>query len=96
MALIKRKWTVKEVNNWTKEDAIACILSSIAYIALMVGTAMSLLALWQGYVILIGGVVLALLMYLVIDPKLKATSREYEKKQQQYLDDLEKTIKWEE
>ncbi len=41
------------------------------------------------------GVVLLLLMLWIIDPKLKAISGDYEHKQKQYLEDLEKIARWE-
>ena len=33
-------------------------------------------------------------MHWIIDPKLKALSAEYEKKQQDYLHDLEASVRW--
>jgi hypothetical protein len=41
------------------------------------------------------GVVLMLVMLWIIDPKLKAISEDYEAKQKQYLEDLEKIARWE-
>ena len=94
MAFIRRTWTPIEADEWTREDYIAMLLSSLAYITLMVGVALSFLLLWQGFVILGVGVVLVALMYYVIDPKLKSISEEYEKKQQAYLDELEASARW--
>ncbi len=96
MAWLKRSWTPEEADEWTKEDLIASILSPLAYITLTIGAALSLLALTIGYIVLITGIVLTLAMYFVIDPKLRKISSEYEKKQQVYLEDLEKNQRWEE
>jgi len=96
MPFIKRKWTPKEADEWTKEDLLAAIISPIAYIAWMVGTALSLLLIKVGFLILIIAVVLTLFMIFVIDPKLSTISREYEKKQKKYIEELEKTVRWEE
>ena len=96
MAWLKRSWTPEEADEWTKEDLIASILSPLAYITLTIGAALSLLALTVGYIVLITGIVLTLAMYFVIDPKLRKISSEYEKKQQVYLEDLEKNQRWEE
>ena len=96
MAWIKRTWTAKEADEWTKEDLIACIFSCLAYILLAIGIALSLLLQWQGYLTLAIGIVAIFLMYFVINPKLKATSTNYEKKQKQYLEELEKTEEWKE
>ncbi|MCK5454133.1 MAG: hypothetical protein KAJ16_07220 [Calditrichia bacterium] len=96
MAWLKRSWTPEEADEWTKEDLIASILSPLAYITLTIGAALSLLALTIGYIVLITGIVLTLAMYFVIDPKLRKISSEYEKKQQVYLEELEKNQRWEE
>ena len=96
MAWIRRSWRAEEANEWTKEDLIACILSPLAYTALAIGIALALLLKFIGFVIIIVAIVLIILMIYVIDPKLKAISTEYEKKQREYLEDLEKIIRWEE
>ena len=41
-------------------------------------------------------IILGVLMHWIIDPKLKAVSAEYEKKQKGYLDDLEASARWRE
>ena len=96
MAWLQRKWTPEQADEWTKEDFIASVLSTLAYITLMLGIALSLLALTIGYVILLLGVSLSLAMYYVIDPKLRTISSEYEKKQKAYLTELDKIQHWEE
>ena len=96
MPLIKRNWTPKEAEEWTKEDLIASIISPLAYIAWMVGTALSLLLIKIGFFILIIAVILTIIMIYIIDPKLSVMSEEYEKKQKAYIEDLEKTVRWEE
>jgi antibiotic biosynthesis monooxygenase (ABM) superfamily enzyme len=96
MAWLRRSWTPEEADDWTKEDLIASILSPLAYIALTIGAALSLLALTIGYIIFLFGIILTLAMYWIIDPKLRKISSEYEKKQKTYLEDLEKIQRWEE
>lgn len=95
MGLIKRTWTADEADHWTKEDYITFVISPLVYVLLMVGTALSLLLLWYGFLMLALGVVLLLVMLWIIDPKLKAISGDYEQKQKQYLEDLEKIERWE-
>ena len=58
------------------------------------GVALSLLLFWYGYLLLAAGIVSAAVMHWIIDPKLKAISSEYEKKQQDYLHDLEASVRW--
>jgi len=91
-----RKWTPEEADEWTREDWIAIILAPLAYIALMLGIAFALLALPLGYIVLVAGIILTALMHLVIDPKLKAVSEEYERRQREYLEELERIERWEE
>jgi len=95
MSWIKRRWTSVEADRWTKEDYLTFVISPLVYVLLMIGTALSLLMRWYGFLLLGAGVVLLLLMLWIIDPKLKAISEEYEIKQKQYLEDLEKIARWE-
>jgi hypothetical protein len=95
MPFIRRTWTPKEADDWTKEDTITVIISPIVYVLLMIGTALSMLGVWQGFLVLAAGVILMLLMIWIINPKLSSVSEGYEKKQKEYIDALERTIKWE-
>jgi len=96
MALIRRKWTPAAADEWVREDWITIVLSALAYIGLAVGVALSCLLLTTGFVVLGISVVLIVLMHWVIDPKLKTISEEYEKKQKSYLEQLERSVRWEE
>ena len=96
MSWIKRKWTAQEADRWSKEDYLSFIISPLIYILLALGVALSLLLLWYGWVILGACVVLFIVMFRIIDPKLKAISEDYEAKQKKYLEDLEKIVRWEE
>lgn len=95
MSLIKRKWTPAEAEHWTKEDWITAVISALAYIMLTVGTGLSLLLLPVGFICFAIGIVLTIVMHWIIDPKLKVISSEYEKKQHDYLEELEKNVRWE-
>ena len=96
MGWIRREWTPESAEQWTREDLIAAALSAASYGLVIVGGTLSLLASVTGYVTLAAGIVLAALMYWVIDPKLRAVSTEYEKKQAQFLDRMESITRWEE
>ena len=96
MPFIRRQWTPKEADEWTREDTIAVILSPLVYVLLMIGTALSMFLMPVGFVILGSGVILMLIMIWIINPKLSSVSEGYEKKQKEYLDELERKIKWEE
>ena len=95
MALIKRTWTAKEANEWTKEDLITIIISPIIYFLLTLGVALSALLIPVGFLLLILGILLIVVMVYIINPKLEVISEDYEKKQKKYLEELEKKVKWE-
>ncbi len=94
--LIRRNWTPEEADGWSREDWIAIILSPIVYALIIIGVARLLLGLLDGALITLGALVGAFLLYWVIDPKLRAVSSEYEAKQAQYLEELERSVRWDE
>jgi hypothetical protein len=96
MSFIKRNWTPDQADEWTKEDWLTVIISPICYITLMIGTVLSLLLNFWGFILLAVGILLTVLMHWIIDPKLKVISNEYEKKQHDYLEKLERNVRWEE
>ncbi len=96
MGWIKKDWTPAQADEWTKEDWIAIVLSPLSYIFLALGTGLSILLLPIGFILLVLGIISTLLMHLVIDPKLKVISSEFEKKQHDYLEKLEESVRWEE
>lgn len=95
MSFIKRRWTPASADEWRKEDWLAIIFSSLSYVCLMVGGALSFLLIPLGFVILALGIGAALVMYWIIDPKLKTISSSYEQKQKDYLKKLDEIQKWE-
>jgi len=95
MGWIRKNWTAADADRWAKEDYLTFILSPLIYFLLAVGVAMSLLLLWYGWVLLGVSVILLVIMIKIIDPKLKAISEDYEVKQKEYLEDLEKIARWE-
>ncbi len=93
---IRRSWTPEQANSWTREDWIAIVLSPLVMGALMIGVT-KLLLLQPGGLLLLGGAVVGtLVIFWVIDPKLKAVSAEYEAQQEQYVKQLEQRLRWQE
>ena len=92
---LKRDWTAAEADDWTKEDFVAAALGVVSFVAVAIGTPYAFLLRPVGFLVLGAGVLLGLLMLWIINPKLEAVSREYEKKQKQYLERLDKIIRWE-
>lgn len=95
MSLVRRKWTPEAADEWTKEDFYAIVLSVLSYFGFGVGAPLAFFH-WTGIAFLVIGFVSMALMIWVIDPKLKATSEEYEKNQARYLEELRKINSWEE
>lgn len=95
MSWIRRKWTPEAADRWSKEDWIAAALSVASYLLLILGGTLSLLAMPIGYVLLAAALVVAGVMYHVIDPKLRAVSGDYEKKQKEYIARMEQLTRWE-
>ena len=55
-----------------------------------------LLGLLDGALITLGALAGAFLLYWIIDPKLRAVSVDYEAKQARYLEELERSVRWDE
>ncbi len=95
MSFVRREWSAADADDWHKEDWLAILFSTVSYITLLIGTALSFLAMPIGYLILGIGIVSGVIMMWIIDPKLKRISKDYEKKQKDYLRQLEEIQKWE-
>lgn len=94
--MIRRHWTPGSADTWSREDYLAGVLSAVAYLLIILGSALSLLASFTGYIILLTGVISGALMYYVIDPKLRALSKDYASRQSQYQDRVDRITRWEE
>jgi small-conductance mechanosensitive channel len=95
MTLFKRDWTPVEAEEWTHHDFWASVFSILSYFLVTIGIAGALLLQVWGFVTLALGVASALIMFRVIDPKLKAISGDFEAKEAQYLADLDRVTRWE-
>lgn len=95
MSLFQKHWTLEQSEEWTIHDLIASVLSVLSYILIGIGTGGALLLQVWGFITFIVGVICAVLMYLVIDPKLKVMSEAFAKRQAEVLDHVNKTTRWE-
>jgi UPF0716 family protein affecting phage T7 exclusion len=95
MGIFEKNWTPEQADEWTVHDLIACVLSVVSYVLVAVGSAAALLLLVWGFVALAIGIICMVLMYRVIDPKLRAMSKAFAKRQQQYLEQVDKAVRWE-
>ncbi len=95
MKLFKKDWTPEEADEWTSHDFWASFLGVLAYILIAVGIIGSFfLQLW-GFAAVVLALVLSLVVFFIIDPKLKAMSKSFDKKQAGYLKKMEQTNRWE-
>jgi solute:Na+ symporter, SSS family len=92
--LIKRHWTDEEAQEWTREDWIAIVLSPLVYGLILFGLVDLLLARGPGVAMLLLAAALWMVIYFVIDPKLRAVSVDYERRQAQYVRRLEERMQW--
>ncbi len=91
-----KTYTPESAEKWGWEELVACIMSPVSYIFVSLGLVLVLLERPIGWVYLIGGIAATLVMYFVIDPKLRAVSDEYERRQAEFLKQVESVSKWEE
>jgi hypothetical protein len=96
MNLFRKEWTPREADEWTIHDTLAVIISPLVYLLITIGCMLSFLLIEVGFVLLAVGVVLLIVLIRIIDPKLSAISAGYEKKQREYIEELERKVKWEE
>ena len=96
MSYFRREWTPHEADEWTKEDYWAMFFSVMSYLFLTLGLAYCFLFPPLGIGLTFLGALCVWVMYVVIDPKLKTISADYETKQKKYLQDLDKNMRWEE
>ncbi len=95
MNLFRRDWTPAEADEWTVHDTVTVIISPVIYILILVGSSLAMLLIPAGFAALAVGAALFIIMVKIINPKLSATSKGYEAKQKEYLEELEKKVKWE-
>jgi hypothetical protein len=94
MSFIRREWTPEAADRWSKEDWIAAAFSVAAYLLFILGGVLSLLGVIGGFLLLAASVLATWAMHYVIDPKLRAVSTDYEKKQMEYIERMEQLTRW--
>lgn len=95
MSLFREHWTAVEAEEWTPHDFWAAVLSALVYVLVSVGVAGALLLQVWGFVTLAASLVCAVLMFRIIDPKLRAISADFEAKEAHYLERLDRVTRWE-
>ena len=87
--------TGKVSREWTTDDLVACVLSALSYFNGLAATTLVLMNNATGWILVVAMVFELILMFRIIDPKLKMVSGSFEKKQKQYLEELDRIVKWE-
>ena len=84
-ALVRRRWSAAEAESWTREDWFVIVLSPLVLACLMIGVTWSLLLRVEGFFVLAAALVGMVLLWWIIDPKMRAVSAEYEERQSRYI-----------
>ena len=95
MGLFQKDWSPEQADEWTVHDLLASVLSVLSYALIILGTAGALLVRTWGFITLVAGVICVVLMYRIIDPKLRAMSEAFAKRQGEYLKHVDRTTRWE-
>ena len=95
MSLFKKNWTAEDADRWTVHDFLACLFGVLAFVLVTTGVAGAMLLQTWGFITLGLSVLFTWLTFKVIDPKLRALSESFEKKQAGFLDSVEKHNRWE-
>jgi len=87
---------IEKVNReWSTDDLVTSVLSAVIYFNGLAATALVLVNNVTGWILAGLTVPELILMYKIIDPKLKAVSGSFEKRQKQYLEELDRIVEWE-
>ena len=92
--LIRRSWTAEQAGEWTREDWIVIVLSPLVFAFILFGLTKLLLLQVSGLWLVLAAIAGAAAIYWVIDPKLRAVSEEFETTQAKYLEELERSVRW--
>ena len=92
--LIRRSWTAEQASEWTREDWIVIVLSPLVFAFILFGLTKLLLLQISGLWLVLAAIAGAAAIYWVIDPKLRAVSEEFETTQAKYLEELERSVRW--
>ncbi|MCG6949746.1 MAG: hypothetical protein LJE93_12615 [Acidobacteria bacterium] len=95
MSFLRREWTAQEADRWTRHDLLACIFGVLAFVLVTIGVAGSLLLQTWGFISLGLSIIFTWLTFKVIDPKLRALSENFEDRQADFLDAVERQNRWE-
>jgi Na+/proline symporter len=92
--LVRRTWTAEQAGEWTREDWIVIVLSPLVFAFILFGLTKLLLLQISGLWLVLAAIAGAAAIYWVIDPKLRAVSEEFETTQARYLEELERSVRW--
>jgi Na+(H+)/acetate symporter ActP len=94
-SLFRTEWSPEDADEYTKHEVVASVFSVVGYVGIAIGAAGALLLQAWGFVLMAAGAVSIWLMYKIIDPKLQALSDAFAKREQEYIDKVDKSTRWE-
>ncbi|MBI2077621.1 MAG: hypothetical protein HYT80_04505 [Euryarchaeota archaeon] len=95
MRLVGEPWTPASADRWTYHDLIVSILSPLAFVATAAGSVYVALGEARGWFLLAAALGLGLLIWAIIDRKLRAQSEAFREREEAHKARLEDRQTWE-
>jgi hypothetical protein len=94
MTLLENDWTPETADQWTRHDLIASILSPLVYILATIGGAYAVFGNPLGWWLLTMAVALSLMLWAIIDRKLRVQSIAFAKHEEEHKEIVEERNRW--
>lgn len=95
MKLLGQAWTPEAADRWTVHDFLASALSAVAFVAFALGATWAAVGQTRGWLWMAVALGASLLMFAVIDAKLKAQSVAFEAHEASVKRDVDERNRWE-
>lgn len=90
-----RDWTPEEADRWTRHDLVAAILGAFTFVAFTLGGAWAVFGDPRGWAWLAAAVGASLLLWAVIDRKLRAQSLAFQRREEAHKKAVDERNRWE-
>ncbi|HLE46873.1 MAG TPA: hypothetical protein VI818_01145 [Candidatus Thermoplasmatota archaeon] len=95
MRLFEERWTPESADRWTRHDVIAAIISPLIFVATAAGSAWAILGDLRGWFLLAAALGGSLLLWAIIDRKLRAQSVAFAERENAHKETIEDRQTWE-
>lgn len=92
--LLDEEWTPESADRWTVHDLVAAVLSAVSFVAAAAGSAYAVFGDARGWWILGVALGASLLLWAVIDRKLRAQSVAFRRREEAHKDVVEDRQRW--